>query len=509
MSQPRLLPRMAKLAIATALVATPTVLLATPASALANVTHAEYSAGTLTITGNAIWDRPITVDGVVMATSDGGGIFTVSRSGYTPPADCTVDVNDGSSRPTTVRLKGCTVTAVPAPAEITPDTAELGTFIAGQRTSSAVVNFVGGIGPTKWQITAGTLPAGLSMTVPTPTQRPLPNTPQQLTYALIQGIPTVAGVSNVTFRVTDVNGLTASRSYAIRVSPALPLAIAPEPWSPVTVGSFSNLWFDGSGGLTPYSWAVTAGALPPGMALTQDAAGGPSARVGGTPTAEGTYDWTLRLTDSQGSSTSQAFSVTVGQAPAPAPDPTPAPTPTPAPPSVSIGSLSLNPTLVPGGTASTGTVTLTGAAPAGGTAVILSSGNPQAAAVPAMVTVPAGATSATFPITTTAVTATTTVPIDATWAGTFTENLTVAAGSTVADTVSVSRAEYDSAKQQLRVDAGSTGSGAVLRVYLTGSDNPIGTLSGGSGQFTVLVAPQGVTVRSSLGGSATRTVTVR
>jgi|GEM_PF-1726263 len=509
MPTPPTLATLTKLAVATALVIAPTVLLASPASALANVTRAEYSGGTLLIQGNAIWDRPITVDGLAMTTSDGGGNFTITRGGYTPPADCTVDVNDGSSRPTTVRLKGCTVTADPAPAEIIPDTAELGTFIAGQRTSSAVVSFVGGIGPTKWQITAGTLPAGLTMTVPTPTQRPLPNTPQQLTYALIQGIPTVAGTGSVTFRVTDANGLTASRAYTIRVNPALPLAITPEPWSPVVVGSFGNLWIDGSGGLTPYSWAVTGGALPPGMTLTQDAASGPSARVGGTPTAAGTYDWTLRLTDGQGSTTSQAFSVTVAPAPAPVPDPTPTPTPTPAPPSVSIASLSLNPTLVQGATSSTGTVTLTAAAPAGGTAVILSSGNPQAAAVPATVTVPAGATSATFPITTGTVAASTSVPIEATWAGTFTENLTVTAGAAVADTVSVSRAEYDSAKQQLRVDATSSGSGAILRVYLTGSDNPIGTLSGGTGQFTVPVAPQGVTVRSSLGGSATRTVTVR
>jgi phage baseplate assembly protein gpV len=89
-------------------------------------------------------------------------------------------------------------------------------------------------------------------------------------------------------------------------------------------------------------------------------------------------------------------------------------------------------------------------------------------------------------------------------------NLTITAASTpAADTVSVTRAEYDSAKHQLRVDAGSSGTGATLRAYLTGTDTVIGTLSGGSGQFAVAAAPQSITVRSSLGGSATRTVTVR
>jgi hypothetical protein len=359
MSKTHLLSTLTKLAVTTALVAVPTVLLATPASALANVTRASYNAGKLGIEGNAIWNRPITVDGVVMATSDGGGSFKISRSGYTPPADCTVDVNDGSSRPTTVRLNGCAVTAVPAPAEITPDSAELGSFTVGQRASGTTVNLVGSIGPTSWQITAGALPPGLSMIVPTPTQRPLPNTPQQLTYALIEGTPTAAGTSTLTFSATDVNGLAASRTYTIRVNPAVPVAITPEPWSPVTAGSFTNLWIDGSGGLIPYTWAVTAGALPSGMTLIQDAANGPSVRVGGTPTAEGTYDWTLRLTDAQGATTSRAFSVTVEAiAPAPSPEPTPAPSPTPAPVAMSIASLSLNSTSVPGGRTATGTVYL-------------------------------------------------------------------------------------------------------------------------------------------------------
>ena len=52
---------------------------------------------------------------------------------------------------------------------------------------------------------------------------------------------------------------------------------------------------------------------------------------------------------------------------------------------------SANPTSVVGGTASQGTVTLTAAAPAGGAVVTMSSSTPGAAAVPATVTVPAGA----------------------------------------------------------------------------------------------------------------------
>jgi hypothetical protein len=73
---------------------------------------------------------------------------------------------------------------------------------------------------------------------------------------------------------------------------------------------------------------------------------------------------------------------------------------TPPPSSASLSSLKLNPRDVVGGDTSTGTVTLTAAAPAGGFTVALSSDNTAAANVPASVTVPAGATSATFTVTT-------------------------------------------------------------------------------------------------------------
>jgi Divergent InlB B-repeat domain len=76
---------------------------------------------------------------------------------------------------------------------------------------------------------------------------------------------------------------------------------------------------------------------------------------------------------------------------------------TPAPAAVTAPALStvtLKPTDVVGGTPAVGTVTLTSAAATGGFTVALSSDDTVAATVPAAVTVPAGATSATFPVTT-------------------------------------------------------------------------------------------------------------
>ncbi len=66
---------------------------------------------------------------------------------------------------------------------------------------------------------------------------------------------------------------------------------------------------------------------------------------------------------------------------------------------VTLSSLTLNPTTIPNGGSSTGTVTLGGAAPSGGAVVGLSS-NSSFIIVPGSVTVSAGASTATFPVTT-------------------------------------------------------------------------------------------------------------
>lgn len=102
--------------------------------------------------------------------------------------------------------------------------------------------------------------------------------------------------------------------------------------------------------------------------------------------------------------------------------------------SVALSSLALNPSSVTGGSSSTGTVTLSGAAPSGGALVYLTS-SMSAATVPASVSVPAGATSATFAANTSAVSASTPVTITATDAGVVrTATLTVTPAGTPAAT---------------------------------------------------------------------------
>src|SRR5256884_949659 len=84
--------------------------------------------------------------------------------------------------------------------------------------------------------------------------------------------------------------------------------------------------------------------------------------------------------------------------------------------SATLSTLALNPTSVNGGSSSTGTVTLSGAAPSGGAVVNLSSSAP-AATVPSSVTIIQGYSSGTFTVNTTTVTASTPVTITASYAG--------------------------------------------------------------------------------------------
>jgi uncharacterized repeat protein (TIGR03803 family) len=179
-----------------------------------------------------------------------------------------------------------------------------------------------------------------------------------------------------------------------------------------------------------------------------------------------------------------------------------------------LSSLSLNPASVTGGQSSAGTVTLSAGAPSGGAVVTLSSSNPSVASVPSTVTVAAGATSATFTVTTTAVSTSTSVMISGTYNGT-TQSVTLTVMPPVtADTVAITLAQYRSSRKLLSVQATSTSATATLTTYVTATGQRIGTLANKgegnySGQFSWPSNPQNITVRSSLGGSATKAVTTK
>lgn len=103
--------------------------------ATVSVSRAELQGDRLRIEGTAAPNRTITVDGVAMGSSDGSGRFRIERSGFVAPADCTVDVNDGSAAATTARLSGC---AVSGPASLSALSLSAATVVGGTPVTGTV-----------------------------------------------------------------------------------------------------------------------------------------------------------------------------------------------------------------------------------------------------------------------------------------------------------------------------------------------------------------------------------
>jgi hypothetical protein len=94
-----------------------------------------------------------------------------------------------------------------------------------------------------------------------------------------------------------------------------------------------------------------------------------------------------------------------------------------------LQSMTIAPASVTGGTAATGTVFLSSPAPAGGISVTLSTSNSAVAKVPGIVSVPAGQTSASYPVTTLAVSNTASATITAFYDTTRSAAITITAGA--------------------------------------------------------------------------------
>ena len=193
----------------------------------------------------------------------------------------------------------------------------------------------GGTGPFTWSVpTPGDLPPGLTLTV----------------AGVLAGTPTTAGTFTFPVRVTDAAGESASQSLTLTVVPGP--SIPPDPGVPGQVGVVYGgglLRLVTGTGISPFSWAVTSGSLPPGVNLT------PAGAFRGTPSTAGTYTFTVRVTDSQGQQASASRTIVVTASPSLS---------FPPPPAGEVGVAYSRTLVVTGGTAPY-TWSSTGALPAG------------------------------------------------------------------------------------------------------------------------------------------------
>jgi hypothetical protein len=212
---------------------------------------------------------------VVSLASDGSGTFAV-RNASLGTAHVVVDV------------AGYFVTTC-EPIAVSPATLPNGSTTApyGQTITAS-----GGTAPYAFTVTGGTLPPGLTLS----------------TAGDLSGPPSQGGSYDFTVTATDAKGCQGSKDYTLVIDcPTISLTPAA---GALADGLYGQLYalsaFTASGGAAPYSFAVTAGALPPGFDL---ASGGNL--TSHTPTATGAFSFTVTATDAGGCTGSAAYTMTV------------------------------------------------------------------------------------------------------------------------------------------------------------------------------------------------------
>jgi hypothetical protein len=139
-----------------------------------------------------------------------------------------------------------------------------------------------------WSISSGSLPPGLSLN----------------TSGLIGGVPTASGSYSFTVQVIDQSNTGYTKAYTLQVAGPVTISTASLPAG--TFGAAYSQTLAATGGQGGYVWTANPGLLPPGLTLNPA-----TGVISGTPTAAGTYPFSVTATDSSGIAVAQSFSISV------------------------------------------------------------------------------------------------------------------------------------------------------------------------------------------------------
>ena len=159
---------------------------------------------------------------------------------------------------------------------------------------SETITTQNGQAPYTWAVVSGALPPGLSL---------------GMADGVVGGTPTTAGTYNFRTRVTDGTGAQAERDLTLLVG-SEPVEWNPgNPFNPGMVGQqfATNLNQAVTGGVSPITFQIVSGSLPPGLTLDES-----TGFVGGTPTTAGTFSVNIRAISSPDPVTSAASQAELG-----------------------------------------------------------------------------------------------------------------------------------------------------------------------------------------------------